>query len=98
MNRIRVAALCVMVLGATALLWTVAGCEKGSGAPRSPAVQTSAPTSSESGPMEVIAQSDTERAKAAIERERRARESQRRPFDPGSGPVVDQPRVGSGRR
>lgn len=95
MNRNRHSARYAALLGAAALLWAAGGCQTG-GKPPLP-VETTASATSQPGAIDVLAQSDAERAKAAIQRDQQERAGQRRPFEPGSGPVVDQPRVG-GRR
>lgn len=91
MNTIHHSLRWLPTLSVAFLLFLSSGCQTPPQSDASPAV--AAEPSQE--PANVMAQSDTERAEAAIERDRQERSGQRRPFDRGHDRVVDQPRVGN---
>ena len=93
MRRIGCITTWLLLAGSLAFVGLTTGCETGE---RRPSAQSSsvAPTSQ---PTDVMARSDSERAQADLERQRREGMPERRPYDPGGGRPVDQPHVG-GRR
>ncbi len=97
MSRIRQSVVGALLCGAVLLIGVAFGCEPGGGKPAPATAQPTSLATSRPGAIDVISQSDTDRAKAAIQRTERERAAERRPYEPPPGPVVDQPRVG-GRR
>ena len=63
---------------------------------RSGSEPTTAP--GEQQPLDAIAQSDAQRAEAAIDRNQREMSGERRPFERPADRPVNQPRVGDSRR
>ena len=79
--------------GVGLLLGTLTACQSQQRQQSGPATQSS----SSSEPTDVMAQSDADRAKAAIDRNQREQSGARQPRDHDRRRVVDQPSVG-GRR
>ena len=93
MSRFHRRTVVVALLTLMPFLWAATGCQS-AGAKKEPQTST---TSSGQGPADTMAQSDAERAKAAIDRDQQAQSGERRPYTPPPGPVVNQPPSG-GRR
>ena len=93
MSRVGRNTLVLSFLGLLGLAWPIVGCQT---APKQPAAKTQPAT--QPSPADAMARTDAERAENAIDQDQREMSGERRPRDPGRERVVDQPRVGGGRR
>lgn len=93
MNRVCRNMFLLSLPGLLGLAWPITGCQT---APKQQTVEAQPTT--EPSPADVMARSDAERAENAIDQDKRNMSGERRPRDTGRERVVDQPRVGGGRR